>query len=354
MLDPRRNIGDWLELTPGLSPFDRSLIRLLQVDGRRSLAYLAQELGVAKKTVRRRLSELEASGVVKITTVGDPYLMGYRVIANVGVRVDCSRDVREVAEELAAGRRAFYVAIVTGRYNVMVEISCIDNADLLETVERDIARVRGVLDYEIHPYMRLFYQDPSFEASREKQDVDPALHPERVSFDWVDRDIIARLNENGRVPYQTIARGLQISDSQVRQRVRRMIDAGALRVMAMTSPMALGFETVTLIGIATYAGVSVEAIAARLAQLPAVIYVVITGGRFRLHVEVACTDGEDLLDLIETQVGRVEGISALEPWTYLRLYYRSVRPIEPEDEFERSASADGGTTPDQPELMAGA
>ena len=291
------------------------------------MAQLATELGVAKKTVRKRLPELEARGAVRITTVGDPYLMGYRVIANVGVRVDGSRPVTEIAQELAAGRRAFYVTVVTGRYNIMVELSCVDNDDLLETIEHDVAAVPGVAGYEVHPYMRLHFQNPSFEAARAKPPQHPAA-PEHLEFDRIDREIISRLSDNGRTPYQTIARDLGISDSQVRQRVRRMVDAGALRVMALAIPSAVGFDTTALIGVTTLPGASVEQVANRLAQLPAVIYVVITGGQFQLHVEVACTDGEDLLNLLETQMRDLAGIASLEPWTYLRLYYRTVRPVE--------------------------
>jgi DNA-binding Lrp family transcriptional regulator len=324
-------IPDWLELTPHLSAFDRNLIRLLQLDGRRSFTQLANDLGVAQKTVRRRLRELEESGAVRITTVGDPYLLGYNVIANVGVRVDSSRDVSEVAQELAAQRRSFYVAVVTGRYNIFVEVSCIDHDDLLRTVERDIARVKGVLSYEIHPYMLLQYQNPSYEASWEKPASDQPPKAARRTFDAIDREIIARLSEQGRVPYQTIARALGISDSQVRQRLRRMVASGAVRVMAMTMPAAVGFETVALIGIKTTPGQSVTELAASLSRLPAVIYVAITGGRYQLHVEVVCSDAEDLLALLDGQLRSLPGVASAEPWTYLRLHYRPVRPIGPGD-----------------------
>jgi DNA-binding Lrp family transcriptional regulator len=325
-------VADWLELAPHLSSFDRALIRLLQEDGRKSFAQLAEELGVAKKTVRRRLQELEVRGVVRITTVGDPYLMGYRVIAQVGVCIDSSRPVTAIAEQLAAGPRAFYVTVVTGRYNVMVEVSCVDHADLLQTVERDIQSVPGVLSYEIHPYLRLYYQNPSFEASRaDKRDL-TAAPPERFDFDHIDREIIACLNQDGRVPYQTIARDLEISDSQVRQRVRRMTAAGALRIMALTIPGGLGFHTVSLIAVTTLPGANVEEVAAQFAGLHAVIYVAITSGRFQLHIEVVCTDESDLLRLLDTELRGLEGVASLEPWTYLQLYYRSVRPIDPDDE----------------------
>jgi DNA-binding Lrp family transcriptional regulator len=320
------DVTDGLELAPGLSVFDRSLIRLLQADGRRSFAQLSQELGVAQKTIRRRVRELHERGTIRITTVGDPELMGYRVTALVGLQVGSTHESTEVASRLAAAAGAFYVVVVTGRYNVLVELSCRNTDDLLATVQSEIATAPGVLSHEIHPYLRLHYQNPSFEAARTKAIAAGEIRRKHISFDHIDREIITRLNEDGREPYQTIARDLGVSESHVRQRVRRMTSAGALRIMALTIPRGVGFETVALIGVQVAGGASIDQVATDMAALPAVIYVAICAGRYQIFAEVVCTDAEDLLQLLDTQLRVLPGVASLEPWTYLRLFYRSVRP----------------------------
>ncbi|HWF73918.1 MAG TPA: Lrp/AsnC family transcriptional regulator [Solirubrobacteraceae bacterium] len=323
---PDSRVSDGLELAPRLSEFDRSLIRLLQEDGRRSYARLATELGVAEKTVRRRVLELRASEIIEITTVADPELMGYRTIAIVGVCVTPDQHVSEVAKLLAGVTGAFYVVVVTGRYNILVEISCVDTDHLLTIIDAEIAAVPGVSSYEILPYLRLDYQNPSFEAATRKARGSDSLRRGPVSFDDTDRQIIALLHDDGRIPYQTMAREIGVSESQVRARVKRMVDSGAVRIMALTIPRGVGFETVALIGINVTGGVQAEPTATELAQLPSVIYVAICAGRFDLLAEVVCTNPQDLLQLLDTQIRSLPGVAHTEPWIYLKLHYRSVQP----------------------------
>jgi hypothetical protein len=47
---------------------------------------------------------------------------------------------------------------------------------------------------------------------------------------------------------------------------------------------------------------------------------------------VICAEREELFNFIDSDLRHVEGIAELEAWTYLRLFYRNVRPIEPESE----------------------
>ncbi|HWC86694.1 MAG TPA: Lrp/AsnC family transcriptional regulator [Solirubrobacteraceae bacterium] len=318
--------ADGLELAPRLSEFDRSLIRLLQEDGRRPYARLAVELGVAEKTVRRRVLELRESEVIDITTVADPKVMGYGVIAMVGVRVAPEQRVSEVAQRLAGVTGSFYVAVVTGRYNVLVEISCVDTDDLLSVVDAELANVPGVSGFEIIPYLRLAYQNPAFEAAARKAPGSDSVRRAPVSFDDTDRQIIALLHGDGRIPYQTMAREIGVSESQVRARVRRMVDSGAVRIMALTIPRGVGFTTVALIGINVTAELQVQPTAGQLAELPSVVYVVICAGRFDLLAEVVCTSHEDLLGLLDAQIRTLPGVARTEPWIYLKLHYRSVQP----------------------------
>src|SRR5256885_4521315 len=110
---------DWLDVAGALSEPDRGLLRLLRDDGRRPLEQLASELGVAKRTVRRRIDELESRGVIRIVAVGRPEALGSRAVATVGVRGDGSVPLGRVAERVAAGAHVVHAAIVAGRYQLM-------------------------------------------------------------------------------------------------------------------------------------------------------------------------------------------------------------------------------------------
>jgi Lrp/AsnC family transcriptional regulator for asnA, asnC and gidA len=317
---------DVLELAPSLSAFDRALIRLLQVDGRMSFARLAEELGESKKLVSRRVQDLQSQGVIKITTIADPELLGYGLTALVGVRAGRGARPTELAARIAETPFAFYVMVTSGLFNVLVEVTCRDTDHLLEIVERDICSIDGVDGFELFPYVRLEYQNPSFEESRRKSaslDGAPASQPE---FDETDRAIISMLSDDGRMPYSTIGTDLGISESQVRQRVNRMVAAGSVRIMALTNPRGVGFATTALIGIEVAAGASAEEVATTLAKLPRVIYVAICAGRYAVLAEAVCADRAELLHVMDTEIRQVPGVATADPWIYFQLHYRNVSP----------------------------
>ena len=291
-----------------------------------SYARMSAALNIPEKLVRRRVVDLREQGVIQITTVGDPALMGYGLTALIGVVVSPSARLSDVAERLAQIPGAFYVTVTTGRYNVLVELSCRDDDHLLATIDGALSLVDGLISAEVFPYLRLHFQNPSFEAARQKGVEAGTILHRRLAFDELDREIIQRLHDDGRRAYLDIARDLDVSEARVRQRVKRMVSAGALRVMALTIPRGVGFETVAIIAIRVAAEESVEAVASALAGLPAVIYVAICAGRFDVFAEVVCTDREDLLRLLDGEVRNLKGVLATEVWPYLRLFYRSVRP----------------------------
>ncbi|MDX6722261.1 MAG: hypothetical protein QOD73_665 [Solirubrobacteraceae bacterium] len=335
---------DVLELAPSLSAFDRALIRLLQVDGRLSFARLAEELGESKKLVRRRVQELQAEGVIKVTTIADPELLGYGLTALVAIRVGGGAKPTELAARIAETPFAFYVMVTSGPYNVLVEVTCRDTDHLLEIVERDICGQPGVDGFELFPYVRLDYQNPSFEESRRKSAALNGSPARRPDFDATDRAIISMLSDDGRTPYSTIGTALEVSESQVRQRVNRMVEAGSLRIMALTNPRGVGFATTALIGIETSPGTSIEELAATLAKLPRIIYVAVGTGRYGVFAEVVCADRLELLQVLDREIRQIAGVATADPWIYLQLHYRNVSPARPGEmpaAGEPSASADG-------------
>jgi Lrp/AsnC family transcriptional regulator for asnA, asnC and gidA len=283
---------------------------------------------VSQRVVRKRFNELRDRGVLVVTTIADPELLGYQLTALLGVTVDPAARLSDVTRRLASVTGAFYVVMVAGRYNVLVEVTCRGTDALVEIIDDEISQVPGVVGVEAYPYLRLQYQNPAFEAAHDKRLKPGDVERKPAEFDRTDQAIIGILNKDGRVPYQAIADELGISESQVRQRLKRMTDSGSLRVMALTIPRGVGFETAALIGIRVAPGFEIGRMATELARLPAVIYVAICTGRFDIFAEVVAARREELLTLLDSEIRRLPGIERAEPWIYLQLHYRTVRPMD--------------------------
>ncbi len=109
----------------------------------------------------------------------------------------------------------------------------------------------------------------------------------------LDKGIIERLQSDGRRPYTQIAAELGVSEAAVRARTNRLVERGVLQIVGVADPLKLGYDQMALIGV-RIDGDTTLAAAEAIAQLPEVIYVVVTAGGFDLLVEVVCRDNESL------------------------------------------------------------
>jgi Lrp/AsnC family transcriptional regulator, regulator for asnA, asnC and gidA len=138
----------------------------------------------------------------------------------------------------------------------------------------------------------------------------------QVQRDVVSRLIIEQLQQDGRRSYAAIAKAVGLSEPAVRQRVQRLIESGAMQIVAVTDPMTLGFHRQTMIGIRC--NENLQLVADLLAGMEAVDYVVITGGSFDLLAEVVCADDDQLLEIL-SQVRSMPGVTTTETFVYLKL-----------------------------------
>ena len=139
-----------------------------------------------------------------------------------------------------------------------------------------------------------------------------------AQLDDVSKAIIEQLQEDGRRSYAEIGKAVGLSEAAVRQRVQKLTEAGVMQVVAVTDPMQLGFYRQAMIGLRCSG--DTRAIADKLAALEAVDYVVLTAGSFDIMAEVVCESDEDLINLLNEQIRKLEGVVTTETFVYLKLH----------------------------------
>jgi Lrp/AsnC family transcriptional regulator for asnA, asnC and gidA len=317
--------ADGLTTDRQLSELELSIVRTLQLDGRAQYAQMARDLGVTEKTIARKVEGLLEDHVIVITTATDPSLLGYDAAALVGVHCDGSRTPAEVAAALADLPSGDYVVQTSGRYAMLVEILCRNAAEMLEVRYQQMLAIPGISGIEVFPYLRMPYQEPVWEQAQVK-DARGLTAQESPQLDDVDRRIIGELSENGRLPFAAVGDALGVSESQVRKRVNRMTSTGALRIMALTEPRTMGFETIAFVGIRVSPSESVIALADAVAGLPSVTYLAVCAGRFDMFAEVVCRDSEHLLSVLDSELRALSGITRIETMVSTLVHYRRLRP----------------------------
>lgn len=141
--------------------------------------------------------------------------------------------------------------------------------------------------------------------------------PKPQFLDETSKAIVEQLQADGRRSYAEIGKAVGLSEAAVRQRVQKLTESGVMQIVAVTDPMQLGFTRQAMIGVRATGDTT--AVAARLAALPAVDYVVLTAGSFDILAEVVCESDDDLIELLNRQIRAIDGVLSTETFVYLRL-----------------------------------
>jgi Lrp/AsnC family transcriptional regulator for asnA, asnC and gidA len=128
----------------------RRIIGILQRDGRCPNTVIGRAVGISEAAVRARIHALTDAGILQIVGLTDPVNMGFGVIAMIGVQAN--NDLNRIAELVSTWRETTYVVISAGSYDLLIEVVCKDNGQLLGLVER-LRAVDGVRTSETFIYI---------------------------------------------------------------------------------------------------------------------------------------------------------------------------------------------------------
>jgi len=125
---------------------------------------------------------------------------------------------------------------------------------------------------------------------------------DKDSHDELNRKIISFLQQDGRIPYSTIATKLGLSEGAVRKRVNRLQQSGALKIVAVVDPLALSYDAYTMLGICVTPDCQPEVVAQRLSKCPDVVYAIWVSGPYDLLVEVVFEAKEEFVQFLAEKI----------------------------------------------------
>jgi Lrp/AsnC family transcriptional regulator, regulator for asnA, asnC and gidA len=139
----------------------------------------------------------------------------------------------------------------------------------------------------------------------------------RGTVDDIGKRLIEELQQDGRRSYAALAKTVGLSEAAVRQRVQRMVDSGVMQVVAVTDPLQVGFRRQAMIGLRVDG--DLVRVAAELAEIGEVDYVVVTAGSFDILLELVCEDDDHLLRVLSERIRALPGVRDTETFVYLKL-----------------------------------
>ncbi|MEP7193493.1 MAG: Lrp/AsnC family transcriptional regulator [Actinomycetota bacterium] len=140
-------------LNGSLDDVSKAIIEQLQSDGRTSYASIAKSVGLSDAAVRVRVQRLLDNDVMQIVAVTDPLQLGFTRQAMIGLRTEGDTDL--VAQRLKEMTEVTYVVTTAGSFDLIIEVVCEDDDELLDLVSRRIRALPGVVSTETFVYLKL-------------------------------------------------------------------------------------------------------------------------------------------------------------------------------------------------------
>jgi Lrp/AsnC family transcriptional regulator for asnA, asnC and gidA len=143
-----------------LDDVSKAIIEELQKDGRKPYAAIGKVVGLSEAAVRQRVQRLLDHGVMQIVAVTDPLELGFARQALIGIRAE--GDLEVIADELANMVELEYVVITAGSFDILAEVVCESDEQLLEILSKRIRAISGVRSTESFVYLKLRKQTYSW------------------------------------------------------------------------------------------------------------------------------------------------------------------------------------------------
>jgi Lrp/AsnC family transcriptional regulator for asnA, asnC and gidA len=283
---------------PELSLLERQIVAALQVDPRGSWRKISAVLREPERTVARRGSELLESGIVGVR--------GIRLRpAPVLVELRCNPGMARVAAQALAQRTdTSFVYTVTGTGDCLAEILT-DRQRLHAVLVEELPGIIGLTHVNTYPVLRYFKTLRAWQPgplSAEQRDAlrpaplaDPAILDEYPQLSRVDEQIVDALCEDGRMPFETIARRVGVSEATARRRTEWLLETSYLNLRALVEPAVLGLPVEALLWIKT-SPAQLEALGRRLAEQPQTRYVAAITGDYQILADVTVANNSALYE----------------------------------------------------------
>ena len=128
-------------------------------------------------------------------------------------------------------------------------------------------------------------------------------------FDSIDFRILHALANDARVPYSRLAEQLNVSNSLVHQRVRKLQDAGMLAApVYQLDAERLGYDTSAYCQIMLSNARYLRSVVDALRKIPEVVECVNIAGRYAIMVKLFAVNNSHLRDIIYEGIQTIAGV----------------------------------------------
>jgi len=133
-----------------------------------------------------------------------------------------------------------------------------------------------------------------------------------ISLDDLDRKIIDRLAHNARASNREIAREFGLTEGTIRARLKRLREAKAIRVTAVTNVDRLRNPLLAYLWIEVESAAQMNEVAEALAKLREITFVATMLGRADVLAMTLVESGDDLARFLHSTIDQIPGVHRVQ------------------------------------------
>jgi len=134
-----------LNIDKSLDKLDLQIIQAMMDDAEVSYADLGKQFFVSGGTIHVRIKKLEELGIVQGKRLAvDLKVLGYDIIAFIGIYLEKSSMYDTVAQALKSIPQVVRVNYTTGNYSMFMEIVCKDIQQLRFVLHDELQKIKGI------------------------------------------------------------------------------------------------------------------------------------------------------------------------------------------------------------------
>ena len=119
---------------------------------------IAQDMRVSEGMIRRRIQRLKDAGILQIRALINPDMLERQQLAVIGVSVTESRLLETKGREISSLPCVLSVSLVSGRYDLVVEVLVDSNRGLVKFLTESLSNVEGISKTESFLMLRSYHK----------------------------------------------------------------------------------------------------------------------------------------------------------------------------------------------------
>lgn len=156
---------------------------------------------------------------------------------------------------------------------------------------------------------------------------------QKPEIDQLDRQILAKLIEDGKMPYTDLAKQLFVSSGTIHVRMKKMEDMGIVTGSSLrVDYQKLGYDVTAFLGIYLDKSSLYDEVARHLNDIPEIVEANYTTGMYSLFTKIVCKDTNHLRQVLHDKIQKIPGIQRTETFISLeQSINRSIHFLEDQE-----------------------